>query len=467
MKKLILLISIVWAISACKHQKEESPNPVEQIETPEELTADFVKSVAADGAKEVIFDPKKQAIQVILPENYTRDDIVLDLTFYEGAQNELVNWDQLITSDKVSFTFRGNEPKEFNVIRKVASSSGLRRYSIYVQQEGKITAELTSEILLQPGGDIPEGPSDYSTANIRFLSGIGTIPESPENKTKPSFSLADTQKNLSITGEYSTSGKTVNFDNTAALVSSPDLSLTVAFGDKRFTFPGKLMIKRAPVKAYLFSYLNLFRPISLKQPLNIQGGYFLPAEKYIVKLESQSQQVEFSLEGTYKTNSTIGFSLPATMDNGSYLVSIFENNQKLSSKGYIFSSDTTKKAIARMWTKNMLYPTANLDNDIEENIAVSRGQSIYADPFPAVVQSRSTPFDNMKNLPSLELRNGNDTRIIKPIVKADESWGDGALLLYYGEYKIPADIATGKYEARLVFANENRSLSFWSLVDVK
>jgi hypothetical protein len=70
-------------------------------------------------------------------------------------------------------------------------------------------------------------------------------------------------------------------------------------------------------------------------------------------------------------------------------------------------------------------------------------------------------------LPELELRNVGYSKSLKAVTKGDPSYGDGVFRLYYGAYTIPADVPTGKYEARFVFAKNERSLPFWSLVEIQ
>jgi hypothetical protein len=310
--------------SSCK--PEHDPIPKEE---------QFLEKVIVNGAKDVKIDLTERTIQIILPESFKSDIVEINVALYPGASMDVQPWDNSITSNAVRFNFKGFPPKHFSIIKKENGSGSLARdYTIYVKHEGEIDVELSSSLLLYPAGFTTGETSGYSHATIKIKSGIGTIPGAPLDPEKIIPVLKDEKNNITVQGSHDAPGGYFSFENSEGLLFSASISLSLTYGSKYFLFPGTQKIFRAPIRALLPTEYQFFKPILKGEPIEVDGGFFLSNLKYHAKLENDFLASPVWLDARVKNSSTLTFSLPMSLNDGNYLVSIMESDSVITKQSY-------------------------------------------------------------------------------------------------------------------------------------
>ncbi|MCE7043614.1 hypothetical protein [Dyadobacter sp. CY312] len=410
------------------------------------------------GALKVSWDTTTSVIQVLLPESYTDNIVSLDLTFHDGASLQYYEGDTYITENKVGFIFKGARPVDFTIRKKTGERWFAKDYKVYVEHQGKLTAEITSPLEMQ--AIYGESRSTIYT-QIKLLSGVGTIPERPEDLKTLSAGLADLEKNITVKGSAYASH--LDFPNAQSLIASSKLSVSLMYGDKIFTFPNTYQPVRGDVRAGM----HTFSFFAKKKAIEISGGYFINGIKYQVKMENDFVKEPIWLNAEVQTPANLTFVIPEGVTNGDYLFSIYEGENLLSSTNFLVSDENLPvKGIGKLWTEKLEYPSGSILFKDSKRVSLNKGQVFYADPKPWIYGDYYKPWDPNKKMPDLELKNNKSVIVISAKTNGDPSYADASIPLYYCEYKIPADIVSGNYEARMIYENGEKSAPWWALVNI-
>jgi hypothetical protein len=440
----------------------------EQKHEPIPKEEQFLKNVVVSGAEDVQIDLTERTIQILLPESFKSDIVDINIALYPGASMDIQPWDNAITSDAVHFYFKGSPPKQFGVTKKENGTGSLARgYTIYVKHKGEIDMELSSPLLLYPSGYATGETSGYSYATIKIKSGIGTIPDSPSDSKKIIPVLKDRKNNITVKGFHDSAMASFNFENTADLLFSSSISLSLSFGDKYFSFPGTQKILRAPARALLDANYKFFTPIATGKEIEVNGGFFLADANYRVKLESDFLTSSVELDVRVENSSVLRFPIPANVQDGNYLVSIIENDSVLTKQSYNIINNPTSIGIGHLWIDERSCPSQYIFVENSSPTKLQKGQRFYFMPFPAITHGQNSPIDYNKKLPGLEFKSGNITTTLTSATKAESCYADNTIVMYYGEYIIPTSMPSGKYEVRFIDEQGRRSLPYWNLIAIE
>lgn len=426
----------------------------------------FLKEVNVDGVRDVHLDLTSRTIEIRLDESFQGDFLTIRPMLYSDGAIKIWPWDDSIDSEKIVFNFRGSRPKQFDILKKTKNNGEVTRsYIIYVAQEGKLTAVLSSPMQLYPIG-YGEESSDFVHASIRFTAGLGTIPSVPGVEEKVVPTLVGDSGNFSVVGLHDVTGAYLSFEKAAPLLTSSQVSLKLVYGEKRYEINGKKVV-RAPIRATLSTEYKLFEPILPRQDVRIEGGYFLKDLLYKVKIENDFIENPIWIKPAFKTPTELQFTTPEYIVDGNYLISVFEGDSIISAQSYNVIRDTSKVGIGHIWTNEQSCPSqfALLENTSRTKL--NKGQSFFVRPFPPATHGQHTPIDYGKSLPALELRAHAFTVVLPAQTMAESCYADNSIIIYYGKYTIPDSISPGLYEARLIYPNGKRSLVYWSQLLVR
>ncbi len=459
MKKALfyLPIAAICLFLGCRKDKEIDPGMVSVDDT-------YLKSVTVRGAREVQLDADKQIIQVILPETFTGN--VLDLKFDLPGTSELSVFADslLIQANQIRFPYIGSLPLTFKVGKKKQPSPNEKLYTVFVKHEGPLTAKLLVAPVLQAAG------SEISlSGEFKFLSGIGTIPETPVSPSNVSVTLSDPAKGLSKDGVASTELHYIAIEECAKFLKSENLRLSISYGSEKFDFPEIKQIRRSGITGQVDWNRKLFKTTTKGKTMQIQGGLFLPENHYRIELSNDRMTQPRKFEATFVNYSTLTFKLPGDLPDDQYLAQIYEGSTLIGKSAEPVASDSVKASVGSVWTEFLECPIFQiLLGGHTSKIVLSKGQTFYAMPFPVIMEAQyGKPMDPNKPLPALELKSGSETLRLLPSVKADWCYGDGSLYIYYGVFKIPANAPAGKYEARFISKENTASMPYWSQIEIR
>ncbi|GHB53796.1 hypothetical protein [Persicitalea jodogahamensis] len=474
MKKHIHFTYLILACSllTCKQPDRDIPktrpqppiidkvDAVVKVDTVKNLG--WLKSVKVEGATEVVMDTVEKTILVTLPPNFTADNLFIDLETHPGAVYEPNSWDKLSTPNRVEVGhFRGAEPIVFDVLRPNNGHPIGKSYRVYVECTGPLTAVLTSDLMLHPSRAEP-----YSTvqASLELKSGVGTIPEKPGSTKRLTSKLINLGSGRPVQGLYGVPVRTFFIENTTPLNLAAEYTIELEYGEKRFVFPDIQKLKRAAPIAAPYELNNLFNALPRNQEILLSGGYFLANLNYRVKVESMFHPSQW-LTAKYTNPSMLTFSLPSGMADGSYLISLYEGEYLVKSFVFNVSNDAKPKGIRSVWTESPSCVSCVLQDAPPRNLSIQKGKPVFIIPFPAILGSFYGAFDPNQRLPDLELKNGQANMVIKAKTRAG-SYADATIQLYYGEYTIPTNLASGDYEARLIYEDSKNTIPFWSHIRI-
>jgi hypothetical protein len=454
------LLCLGIAFQACKKSEVQKEQPIFELPNPEnpEEGKNYLKTVAVKGGGKATWDTLTNIIQVVLPESYTDNLMSLDLTFHDGAGLQTPQEYLYIDKNNLGFIFKGAKPIEFGVSKKIGDRTFLKYYKVYVEHQGKLSAELLSPLEMQT---IYEESKSVVYAAIRLISGVGTIPEYPDDSKKLIGGLSDLGKNIRTTGSAYASH--VEFPNAQPLISSTSLSVSLTYGDKTFTFPNTYQ----PVRANVTATMHTFSFFAKNKEIEISGGYFINGINYRVKVENAFTKEPMWVNAKFKTPAILNFEIPGTVANGDYLFGIYEGEHLLTSTNFLVSEENVPiKGIGKIWTEKTEAPSGDILYKDSKRVSLNREQVFYADPKPWILGGYLGVFDPNRKMPDLELKNNDRTIIIPSKTKGDMAYGDASIPLYYCEYKLPAEVSSGDYEARMVYENGEKSAPWWALIKV-
>lgn len=449
---IYILLATPFLFIGCKKDKE-----IGLEQTPKGDL--FLRSIKVDGARKVAIDTTRNYIQIILPETFTSDIVDIELDVTPGSELVLNPWTPLYTPEHVKCYFKGLPPENFTILRKAQNRT--KSYKVFIQHEGPLSAELTSNLDLYISGM----NNAESVARIRMKSGLGSIPETPDVVEKLIPFLKNSSQNASAEGIFDDGLSTIYFDNIFSLMEVEGTVLSLEYGEKTFQFPQKLKLKRAPAVLYVVQPDLLFRVFQIGKRTAFDGGIFLDSQKYTLKLRNDPKSLNTTLPATVINISTLETQFPASLPDGQYKVEFFENTQLLKQAAIVIARDSTVKAIGQMWAGGTGIPWNEISNS--QPVVITRGQELFANPFPGIVDASTLPFDDKKKVPDLALKINGKVTILKATVKGDPRYADNSIRIYYGAYRIPENLPTGRYEATMVTGTSQYSLPFWSMIEIR
>lgn len=451
------MASVICILGSCKKNKDIDPEvvPVEDS---------FLKSVTVTGAREIQLDTGKQIIQVVLPETFTGNVLDLKFDLTESSELSVFADSLLVQANQIRYSYIGSPPLMFKVGKKNQSFPNEKLYTVYVKHEGPLTAKLLIAPVFYPSA------SEISVnAEFRFLSGIGTIPETPISPSNASVTLSDLAKGLSKDGVASSELHYIAIEECAKFLKSENLRLSISYDNEIFDFPEIKQIKRSGIIGQVDWNRKLFKTITKGKTMQIQGGLFLPENRYQIELSNDRMPQSRKFEAAFVDYGMLTFKLPADLPDDQYLAQIYEGSTLIGKSAEPVASDSVKASVGSVWSDFAECPTIQmLLGGYANKTVLNKGQTFYAIPFPVILEAQyGKPIDPNKPLPTLELKSGSETLRIQPSVKADWCYGDGSLYVYYGAFKVPANAPSGKYEARFISKDNTASMPYWSWIEIR
>lgn len=454
MKRLLLLLSASLIIFvACQKKQKDTPGPEpEEIKITPLTDPAFIQYIEVQGAEKIVFDSVRNAYQITLQADYSPDEIGIHFKLYPGAY---LNWSNTKSNSLISFAFKNKPPLGLQI---TTATQHTKSYEFYVKHPGQLKAAIDndSEFQLASSGGFQ--------LSCDLITGIGTVPESPGAETKLTAALTDGSSGKQISG--STWLNEIYFENANQFEKSSQLGLVLQYGDKSSELAKNR--KFLPIRSlvYLFGEHPLLTAAPLNREIPISGSGFSAKSRYNVTVQSDFLPNAVKIPVTFSDSSLLSCKLPSSIPDGSYKVDVFENDTLVRSLVRVIARNEKEKAVGQMWVSQNDYLITSSMYSIARKIVVERGRAIFANPFPAILGRMYSSFDPNQVLPDLQLKNAGKIVTIHAVTKADPSYADGTFPVYYGQYTIPADLASGSYEARLSYPDKSESLPFWNKIQV-
>lgn len=460
---LCLFVMFTAFFSGCKKDKEILPGVIE-------VRGDYIRSIRVNGAKQATMDTTRNIIQVVLPADYTSDMLDLSLELGNGMVLGTPMDSTLTTGNHIRYRFMGMPPVTFAVGRPAASVGYERRYTIFVSHEGELAAKLTSVLHLSSDMSTYADTSDlHAYGSFRAISGLGSIPETPGGSNTISFELKDVatgRRAIGNNSEVFPSELTVS--PVSDLMSSTQMRLTMRYGEKVFQFPDVAGFKRPGAWGKVYWYDKQWKNLTYDKQVTILGGVFLSDFQYQVTFSNDRMTIPRKINAKVRSFNQLFFDVPADLPEDHYVVRVYEDEKLIGLSTEAIAKDSIALNVAGIWTEADECPIGRIVHGNVENTSLKKGQTFYAMPFPGIAEPpRGNPVDTNKSLPDLQLKSDHSTVLLKATAQADRCYADGSLYIYYGVYKVPADMAPGQYEARFISGNGKASLAYWSRVGIQ
>lgn len=450
---IYMLIAIPLFFIGCKKDKEIDPE--------QNLKGDlFLRSLKVGGATKVTIDTTRNFIQIVLPETFTSDIIDIELDLVKEANLEIPPWQSMFSPGHVKYYFRGLPPENFTLLRQTASGPHAKSYRVFVLHEGPLNARLESEIELSPSSPT----TARGIGSIRFKSGIGSIPETPDDVRKVIPFLKNSSKNVNILGSWDTGF--ISFEDILSLLNVEGTVVGLNYGDKTFEFPDIKRLDRGAVSVHFYYADRFFRIFRKEETTEFYGGIFLAPNKYSITLQNGRLTSPVVLSAQTLGINTLETKFPPSLADGQYLISFYEGSNLIQKLPIVVARDTTARAIGQMWVEDSENQSTHVQFG-SDPIVLLRGLQLLANPFPIIVDHTAQPFDKTKKIPDLALKMNGKVTVLKAKVKEDPSYADRSLRLYIGAYRIPMDLQLGRYEASMILDNNEYSLPYWSLIEIR
>jgi hypothetical protein len=455
MKRLLLLLSASLVIFvSCQKKQKDTPGP-----EPEEITItpltdpSFIQYIEVQGAEKIAFDSARNAYQITLQADYTPDEIGIQFKLYPGTR---LNQSNTNSNSLIAFAFKNKPPLQLQL---TTATQLTKSYEFYVKHPGQLKAAIDTD------ADFQLASSGGFHLSCDLIAGIGTVPESPGAETKLTASLIDGGTGKQISGN--TWLNEIYFENANQFKKSSQLGVVLHYGDKSFELVKNR--KFLPIRSlvYLFGESPLLNALPLNKEIPISGAGFSAKSRYNVTIQSDFLPNAVKIPVTFGDSSLLNCKLPSSIPDGSYTVSVFENDTLVKSLVRVIARNEKEKAVGQMWVPQNDYFINSSMYSSARKIVAERGRAIFANPFPAVLGRMYSAFDPNQALPDLQLKNTGTTVTIHAVTKADPTYADGTFAIYYGQYIIPADLVPGPYGARLLYPDKSESLPFWNKIQIR
>jgi hypothetical protein len=453
MKKFLLLISVsLIFFFSCDKKETPKPEP-EKIKVTALTDSAFIQYIEVLGADKIVFDSTIDAYLITLQPDFAESEIGVKFKLYPGAG---LTWNNTGSSSLVNFAFRNKAPLGLQIS---SSSQQIKTYQFFVKHPGPLKASV------DPVYDFRLSTSGTCEIPYDLVSGVGTVPESPDSKATLSATLTDESTGSKLDGFASVNA--VYFQNANLFKKSSQLNIALKFGDKTFELAKNRKFSLVRSLVYRIGEFPLFSAAPLNKEISISGNGFLAKDRYIVKVESDFLPNAVTIPATFADSASLLCTLPPSLPNGSYSVSIFQNDTLVNALIRTISSNDKEKAIGQIWLSQVDYPIDRTFSYYARKIVAERGRTLYVNPFPAIVGRMYSTFDPKTVLPDLQLKNAGQTITLTAEIRSDPSFADGSFHVYYGQYAVPSGLSPGMYEARLSYPDQTLSAPFWSKIEVR
>lgn len=455
MKRLLLLISAsLICFFACQKKQKDTPEPGPDGITVTPLTdSAFIQYIEVPGADKIVFDTALDAYQITLQAGYTANDIGIQFKLYPGSY---LNWSNTASNTFIDFTFKNKPPLRLQITTAFGHT---KTYDFYVKHPGQLKAAI------ETGNEFELTSNGGFALSYDLITGIGTVPESPGAETKLIPTLTDGRSGKEIIGN--TWFNAIYFENAKQFEKSEQLSVVLRYGDKTFELAKNRKFRPVRSFVYLFGDFPLFSAAPLNKPILISGAGFSAKSNYKVTIQSDFFSNAVTVPVTFSDSASLKCTLPSGIPDGSYTISVFENDTLVKSLVRVIARNEKEKAIGQIWVSQNDYFISDLTYNYARKIVAEKGRAIYVNPFPAILGQMYAAFNPYQALPELQLKNGGERITLKAEVKADPSFADGSFKVYYGRYTIPAELTPGAYEARLSYPDKSVSMPFWNKIEVR
>lgn len=454
MKRFLLLISASLICFFACQKKKDTPGPQpEEIKVTPLTDSGFVQYIEVPGAEKIVFDSALDAYLITLQAGFTGSEIGIRFKLYPGAY---LGFKNTTSNTLIDFAFKNRPPLSLQIS---TPTQYIKTYQFYVRHPGPLKAAIDSVYSFR----LTE--SGAFSVQYDLIAGVGTIPESPGSEAQLTAALTDDGSGRQISGNIWLN--TIYFENANPFKASRQLGITLRYGDK--TLEVVKNRKFLPIRSLVYKIGDF--PLLLAAPLNqqvlISGAGFSAKDRYKVTVESDFLSNAVTVPATFADSASLRCTLPSGIPDGSYSVSIFQNDTLVNALVRTVSKNEKENAIGQIWVSQNDYFIDRPAYHYSRRIVAERGRTIYVNPFPAILGRMYSSFDPYQTLPDLQLTNAAKRITLKAVVRADPSFADGTHHVYFGQYTLPTELPPGLYEARLAYQNQTTSVPFWSKIEVR
>lgn len=451
MKKAVyfLLFIMVSAFLQCrKDSTSEEIDPQPEVNNPDDASK-ILRNITVPEAESVTFDSLRSLFLVRLPAAFSADEISINLSLYPDV-SLLDSTSGKTTNTNLKFSYKGNRP--LNLIFTKKGISTTRRYDIYVEAQGMPKIGLSKKEI-----EVKQG---VSYIPFKVVSGLGTIPSKPEEKS-PVIKMADPSTNVVLEGTVQNVLQNIYFEDLTGLINAGKVALEITFdGADALRFEG-LQLKRGIPRAELS---NMPFSLGSMDTLKIRGGYFDPNAKYTAALTNDFQSGPTRIDLTFEDKSNVYAKLGSGLPEAVYLVTFYENGNEMGKGAFDFSNAKTN-TLETLWKGD---PALAFRRNVQP-LVFTRGDEFYAKP--SLVQyawgsNLPTSSFDVKLLPALRLTLGAYVIDLTPEITVI-SWAVAGVSYAVGRYKLPENMQAGSYAVTALYPNQPETKPYWSKMQIR
>ncbi|MCE7062646.1 hypothetical protein [Dyadobacter sp. CY343] len=445
-KSFYILLLLVTFLAACKKDRDKNEVNPEPGSTGEAKASEFLKSLRVTGVEEVSFDSVSNSFYVNLPDTYNAEQAEVILSM----QPDVVLTDSLekpISGSVISYPYKGTPPLRFQ-LRDKSDKKWL--FHVYFNFSGTPQIELLQK-------EIPINASGVNLP-LRFTAKVGSIPSSVE-QLGPIVKISNKKTGFFMESSYYSLTTPLYLGAAEELITNDPLTMEFKFFNQTpVVFEGIKFVRGLPdlyaTPMYKFQY-------TYKDTLKAAGGYFLSKEKYTVKISSDFLATPVVSAVQVKDAQLLTLDkIPASLPEGSYLVSFYEK-ETLLGKTSVHLSNFASNCLETIWKGDV---NGALDRNVEP-LAFSKGDVFYTKSLPLDFGSSNTNFD-VNRLPRLRLKSAGKTVDLTPKLVV-YNWAVAGTSYPLGQYTIPTDLPAGDYAVSGIYTNRYETQPYWSKLKVK
>lgn len=442
-----ILLLLATFLAACKKESDKNEVNPEPGSTGEAKASEFLKSLRVTGAEEVSFDSVSNSFYVNLPDTYNAEQAEVILSM----QPEIVLTDSLekpISGSVISYAYKGTPPLRFQLQDKSAKNRFI--FQVYFNFSGTPQIELLQK-------EIPMNASGVNLP-LRFTAKVGSIPSSVE-QLGPIVKISNKKTGFFMESSYYSLTTPLYLGAAEELITNDPLTLEFKFFNQTpVVFEGIKFVRGLPNLYATPMYKSQY---TYKDTLKAAGGYFLPKEKYTVRISSDFLPAPVVSAVQVKDAQLLTLDkIPASLPEGSYLVSFYENETLLGKTSFHLANFATNY-LETIWKGDV---NGALDRSVEP-LAFSKGDVFYAKSMPLEFGSSNTNFD-VNKLPRLRLKSAGKTVDLAPKLVV-YTWAVAGTSYPIGQYTIPADLPAGDYAVSAIYTSRYETQPYWSKLKVK
>lgn len=424
-----------------------APKPEPAVEVKIDA-AYFLKAFHVTGAREIKFDSVSNSFMVSLPDNYNAEKAEVKLSLKPDAFLASSSNQKPIPDSIIHYAYKGTSPLTFQLTDK--KEKYMMHFMVYFNFSGTPDIKLLQK-------EIPINASGIKLPLV-FNTKVGSIPASPV-QPGPLVKFINRKTGFVTESSLYEEGAALFPESAENLISDDPIALEIKFYNQNpVVFEGIKFLRALPQGQIYTTYPTGY---TYKDTVRVTGGYFVPNENYTIKISNAVMPTPLTTAMKFNSTNTLTLDkLPATLPEGSYLLSFFEKD-KLIGKGSAYISDKQANFLETIW-KGELY--RNQERNVNP-LSFSRGEVFHAKSIPLEYGTYNTNFD-INKLPRLRLKSPTKTVDLAPEMDVFH-WGLAGISYSLGKYTIPADLASGDYVVTAVYADQSESKPYWSKLQVK